>query len=93
MRKSLEAGYGSDSATLSGGSALRIQSLDGVVMTYAEFRREMSHAIGDGSMKQHTKKQEMVREAGTRFGLSNAAATQYVERFLDDLKRGTKELS
>jgi hypothetical protein len=33
----------------------------------------------------------MVREAGSRFGLSNDAAARYVERFLDDLKRGIKE--
>jgi hypothetical protein len=90
MRKSLEAGYGTDSATLTGGSAVRMQSLDGVVMTYAEFRDALAHEIGAGAIAADDK-QAMVREAGSRFGLSNDAAARYVERFLDDLKRGIKE--
>lgn len=91
MRKSLEAGYGTDSATLTGGSAIRGQSLDGVAMTYADFRDAISHEISTGAIEPRDKK-GMVREAGSRFGLSNADAAQYVERFLDDLKRGIQEL-
>lgn len=93
LRKSLTAGYGSDSAALTGGSALRTQSLDHVPqrMTYAAFRDALAHEIGTGALDARDK-QGMVREAGSRFGLSNADATRYVERFLDDLKRGIKEL-
>lgn len=94
LRKSLAAGYGTDSATLTGADAMRAQSLDGGRQSRIPFRRfrdELAHAIGTGAVNP-SEKSELVREAASRFGLSNADAAQYVERFLDDLKRGIKEL-
>lgn len=91
LSKGLEAGYGTDSATLTGGSALRQQSLDqGSQQRYIDFRDRLAHEISTGNFPT-TNVQEMVREAGTRFGLSKTEASQFVERFLGDLKRGIKE--
>lgn len=44
INKSLTAGYNTDSATMTGGDALRIQSLDGV-SSYFDFRNKLSGAI------------------------------------------------
>jgi hypothetical protein len=90
LRKSLEAGYGTDSATLTGGSAIRAQSLQGggaKPISYSQFRDRLAECFGAGAIGAR-RKPELVREAASRFGLSDADATRYVERFLDDLKRG-----
>ena len=88
--KSLTAGYGTDSATLTGGSAVRLQSLDGVVRTYVDFRDALAEAISSGQIAADDR-EGLVRQASAHFGLSAAQAARYVERFLDDLKRGIKE--
>ena len=52
--------------------------------------------IDDGRISGPENPAFQVGEAGSRFGLSKADAAEYVERFLDDLKRGlngTKEKS
>lgn len=91
LRKSLTAGYGTDSATLSGGDALRGSngaSPDGV-LDYWNFRDQFARLIHSGEVGHGIK--NMVMEAVSRFQLSRAVAAEYVERFLDDLKRGLKE--
>ncbi len=88
--KSLTAGHETDSAAMTGGSALREQSLDRKVISYAEFREALAAAFTQGSMLAKTKN-DLVQEAGSRFGLPSATATRYVGRFLDDLKRGNQE--
>ncbi len=85
--KSLTAGTGSDSAALTGGSAIREQSLDDALYSYWTFRDDLANAVANEEIPMGSLK-EMVREAGARFGLSKAVAADYVKRFLDDLKRG-----
>jgi hypothetical protein len=85
--KSLQAGYGTDSATLTGGPAISEQSLDDALYSYWNFRDDLANAIGNEEISMGSLK-EMVREAGARFGLSKTVAADYVKRFLDDLKRG-----
>ncbi|WP_147432494.1 hypothetical protein [Pararobbsia silviterrae] len=87
LRKSLTAGYSTDSASMTGGEALRIQSLQGgKSKSYRDFRDELAGAFMKGEIAA-CDKTSLVREAGARFGLSDADAALYVGRFLDDLKR------
>lgn len=90
LRKSLTAGYGTDSATLVGGDALRGGSLDGGVLKYDEFKDQFAHLIHSGAMAIGDIK-NMVREASANYGLSRSDAAEYVERFMEDLKRGLKK--
>jgi hypothetical protein len=97
LRKSLEAGGGgTDVADFTGGAAIGKQSLDkgsqSGVLSYWDFRDQFAHAIHTGAI-QTGDLPNMVKEAGSRFGLSQTAAAEYVERFLDDLKRGLQEKS
>ncbi len=88
--KSLAAGYGTDSASLSGGAALRVQSLDGAPHSYWDFRDQFKDALIRRDFAD-TRLPTLIHEARSRFGLSAADAAEYVARFLDDLKRGLKE--
>ena len=95
LRKTLTAGYGTDSATLTGGSALRQGNGDaagmgnGGVLDYWNFRDQFAHLFMTGEVSHGVK--DMVMEAASRFQLSRAVAAEYVERFLDDLQRGMQE--
>jgi len=88
ISKSLEAGYGSDVAQLSGGSAMRVQSLDGAPASYHEFRDAISSQVMAGGVGQS--KAELIKHCGEVFGLSSDAATEWVTRFLRDLKTGLR---
>jgi hypothetical protein len=91
LQKSLTAGYGTDSATLTGGAALRVQSLDKGRISYEhDFRDQFSDCIKRGEVAE-MKLPAMVQLAQSRFGLSASEAAEYVERFLDDLQRRLKE--
>jgi len=92
MIKALEAGYGTDSATLSGGGALRTQSLAGGVLSYWDFRDRLAGMIRNGEVS-GGKPAELQKVAMECFGLSADAAARSVQRFLGDLKRGLKERS
>lgn len=88
LRKSLTAGYGSDSAHLSGGDALRgAGPARGGVMSYWDFRDQFANLMHSGGMAIGDIA-NLVKEAGARFQLTKADAAEYVERFMDDLKRG-----
>ncbi len=87
LRKSLEAGHGSDMATLSGGSALRVQSLDRGVASYFDFRDRLSSALMTGAVKRQNSK-SLISYSRGRFGLSADTATDWVDRFLGDLRTG-----
>lgn len=86
LAKTLTAGYGTDSAALTGGAALREQSLDRGVSSYFDFRERLAKALREGSAGSNPGSGELVRFATDSFGLSRAAAAEYVERFLGDLR-------
>ncbi|WP_201401980.1 hypothetical protein [Kaistia sp. 32K] len=85
VMKSLEAGYGSDVATLSGGTALRQQSLDGVPQSYFDFRESLAGALRKSSLSDQSMN-GMVEYSCQKFSLSHDVATEWVDRFLSDLK-------
>lgn len=90
MFKGLEAGGGSDVATLTGGAALRVQSLDQELMSYWDFRDQLAKVIHDGALKEMTLP-ALEQAAQKRFGLPAATAAEYVEQFLNDLGSALKE--
>ncbi len=91
VMKSLEAGYGSDVANLSGGSALRVQSLDGVPQSYFDFRNKLAKAVQDGACAQN--EPAMVHFCRSQFSLAPDEATEWVDRFLSDLKSSLSKRS
>lgn len=86
MCKALEAGYGTDSAALTDGGALRVQSLYPVV--YADFRDWLAEQIRQG--KVGSSPAGMVEMARERFDLSLEAAFTGVHAFLADLESSIK---
>lgn len=90
MSKSLSAGYGSDMATLTGGSALRVQSLDGVVQSYFDFKEKLSAAMNSRAVDSLTS-DGMIAYSVKKFGLQPDEATEWVSRFLGDLKTSLKQ--
>jgi hypothetical protein len=77
--KTLEAGYGTDSAGLIGAGALRIQSLHG----YTDYRDKMAKLLLDGVISA----KDIVQESITRFSLSPGQAGTWAEQFLTDLQK------
>lgn len=90
MSKMLTAGYGTDSAGLEGGAALRKQSLDRRVANYWDFREAMAGALKSGRVKEMSAG-GMSSYGAKEFGLSQDEAAEYVERFMRDLKNGLKK--
>ena len=90
FRKAIEAGYGTDSAALAGGGALRKQSLEPGLLSYWDFRDALAELLRTGGVS--TKPADMVKIAQERYGMSPDVAAASVERFLGDLKqkRGKK---
>ena len=87
--KAIEAGYGTDSAALSGGGALRKQSLESNLLSYWDFRDHLAEAIRKKRVS-GAKPAELVNFARKQFGMSADTAAASVERFLSDLQRGLK---
>ena len=83
------AGAGTNMATLSGGAALGVQSLDGAIKSYYDFRELLAYAISTKSVGQ-TKK-ALVDFSVKQFGLDSKEAAGWVGRFLGDLKNGLKK--
>lgn len=80
--KALEAGYGSDVAQLTGGGALRTQSLDGAPQTYWQFRdRLAAEIIG----KRANGRDEMLLRA-REMGLDASEADGWTSEFERDLQ-------
>lgn len=90
MFKGLEAGGGSDVAALTGGAALRMQSLDQQLMSYWDFRDQLANAVMNGEVKEMTQA-GFIQFAQERFDLPAAKASEYVENFLTDLQGALKE--
>lgn len=93
LTKGLEAGYGTDSSSLSGGASLREQSLDGRVHSYFDFRNKLAAEMRTGSAGKNPGIRELVAYTTTKFGVPTDQAAEYVERFLRDLKNGLNKRS
>lgn len=88
--KALEAGYGTDSATLTGGSALREQSVDKKIQSYFDFRDQLA---GEVRASNNPSASELISLASSKFGLPHDQSAEWVERFMRDLKNGLKKRS
>lgn len=91
--KALEAGYGTDMATLSGGAALGEQSLDGSPKSYFDFRNQLAADMSGGNAGKNPGMRELVKHCVKKFNLSLDEATEWVERFMRDLKTGLNQRS
>lgn len=91
LSKTLTAGYGTDSAALVGGEALRGQSLDRGVKSYWDFRDRLADAMRAGRAGGNPDAAALTAFSAKEFGLSQDGAAEYVERFVRDLKNGLKK--
>jgi hypothetical protein len=91
--KALEAGYGTDSASLTGGAALGKQSLDtGKPANYFDFRDRLAGDMRSGLLAKPNAR-DIVKHCARHFGLSLDEAAEYTERFMRDLKVGLNKRS
>lgn len=83
LTKALEAGYGTDVSQLTGGGALRAQSLDGAPQTYWAFRDRVAADIlaGNAGIPQSA-----ILLRAREYGLDEGEASAWADRFRDDLK-------
>jgi hypothetical protein len=88
LRKALEAGYGTDSATLTGGGALRTQSLDPQIQNYWDFRERLAGDIR--ARKAGSRADDLIKHASEKYRLDPALAGEWTERFLGDLRGARK---
>lgn len=85
MRKAIEAGYGTDTAELTGGEALREQSLDPKIQNYWDFRDRLAGEIRAGKVPLTV--EALTGHTANEFHVTPGRAAELVERFLSDLKR------
>jgi len=88
LSKALEAGYGTDMSALTGGAALRQQSLDKQIQTtlpinYLDFRGRLARAI-NGKKVRVNSAQSLIQWGVTQ-GLEEDEAADYVTRFLTEI--------
>lgn len=91
--KALEAGYGTDSATLAGGGAMRAQSLDHTIQSYFDFRNKLAERMRTGGTGKNPGARELVEHAAKQFSIAPDKAAEWVERFMRDLKNGLNKRS
>lgn len=85
--KALTAGYGTDSAALAGGAALRQQSLHGApISSYVEFRDSILQALKSGAAGASPGARDLVTYASRALGIDPDRAADFVERFLGDVR-------
>lgn len=89
--KGLEAGYGTDSAMLNGGAALRKQSLSGAggrhpIVSYFDLRERLAGDIRSKRLK-NPSAGAMVAHCAEQYGLPHDEAAEHVERFMRDLSK------
>jgi hypothetical protein len=100
LNKGLEAGYGTDSAALVGGGALRSQSLDHKPANYFDFCEHTARAVSrlknkdvlrgrDGNFADIKVLKSLADFGATSMGIAPAEALLMAARFLSDLKRRT----
>lgn len=87
--KTLAAGYGTDSAVLDGGAAMRSQSLD---IGYKRFKNKLAGLIRKGAFKGGATESErylsLCTLAEKSLGIPAEKARAWVDRFLTDLNNG-----
>ena len=81
--KTLEMGYGTDSATMTGGAALRKQSLHG----YTDYRDQVSKLILDGVISVKS----LVSESINRFGITEDQAVDWYTKFLSEINKRVRK--
>lgn len=91
--KALEASYATDAAAMTGGGALRMQSLDGAPSNYFSFREKLAGLLRSGEVGKNPGAKELVDFCNRTFGMSLGDAAEYVERFYRDLKNGLNKRS
>jgi hypothetical protein len=89
LNKALEAGYGTDSAALTGGGALRRQSLHGSPINYWDWRDALSAALVKKEITDPTAAR-LLEFSVSHMGVSRNQSAEWVERFLRDLSRHLK---
>jgi hypothetical protein len=89
MAKTLEAGYGTDSSSLSGAGAMRTQSLYGAPVTYLDFRDRFADLIRFRRVGKLPR--DMVKAAMSCFDLSEDTAERFVTQFLFDINQKVKQ--
>jgi hypothetical protein len=100
LDKALEASYSTDSASLTGGGALRTQSLDGE-HDYADFKEHVSRHLGrikkkkvlsgrDGNFADVNVLKSIADFAVGSLGIDPSDAIAMTARFMSDLKRRTR---
>ena len=85
--KALTAGTATDSSGMAGGQTLTRQSLDRGVQSYWDFRERIAGAIRNRRVKPRPR--DLMRHAMT-LGLDPDSASEFVERFLDDIHQRRK---
>jgi len=94
IAKTLTAGYGTDSAALEGGAALRMQSLYGApISNYDTFKTAISNALKSRdttiSVNEHPLKTRLIDWAEST-GIDGNQAVSWVHRFLFDAAKDLK---
>lgn len=90
MTKALQASYATDASAKTGGAALGAQSLDAgtsVPSSYYDFRERLADALKKGNVQSQSA-DGLVHYSAGKFGLSLDEASEWVDRFLGDLKSG-----
>lgn len=92
--KALEASYSTDVATLTGGGALGMQSLDtgNAPYSYFDFRERMAEALDLALVKSQTE-DGLIAHAVHEFNLPSEAAAEWVSRFLGDIQSSLNKRS
>jgi hypothetical protein len=93
LAKALEASYATDAAGKTGGAAFGMQSLDGGLSNYFDFRDRLAGDMRNGAVGKNPGVRELVRHAVKTFGISHDEAAEMVERFMRDLKSGLNKRS
>lgn len=87
--KALEAGYGTDVATLEGGAALRKQSLDRDIQSYWDFSERLAGDLRKGACGKN--EAAMCDHAAKTYGIRADKATAWVSRFMADLHEALQQ--
>ena len=93
IAKTLTAGYGTDAASLEGGSAMRKQSLDPKIQSYWDFRNKLASDMSSKACGENPGARELVAHAQKNYAMGPDEAAEQVERFMRDLKTGLNKRS